>query len=481
MSYRFPVNRIASGEPTDPRLFDQNSRPVAQELSGSLNENNIKAGEFTRTQVAQKAFYDFYYRDVASDPQFSTSAGRCLSTDPDAFIVPDSGEWVAVPDMDVQVTTGEDLLWVIGWAQYGMTPETTAYNVTSGFTSNKARLQFAIRVAGSVIASSITGMQDLSWSAPMPIHPNDPLGDTASIHTFRTPGCQSLMFPVHPVRFQAHVPVQGGTHLVEIVVRRIAADGAYADQTATAVCVFSRKLLVIKVVQNAPATGTASDVSLNTHEDGDVMSAASLYTNDQEVLQDALNAVADGSIARHGLRKEHLPSLILYPNQVGLSTGNATNQPYPGFGSDRDPSGGAGDWVYVDDGFGANLETTNGPFDFSVTPGFVLILANVFLGELESQAGLTTYFGCFGIGGMYSSGALFANPSSEAYVNSPNVAPFGNGILNTDVPLLEFYDYRTSPPAGGEVEKWYVAASAYPFSAEWIRSNMLMIIFSRGA
>jgi hypothetical protein len=497
LSYRLPKNRIGNGEPNDPRLWDENIMPVAGEVNSRLNENNIVGGTFPRTRVAQKAYYDFYYASIASDPQIELYGGL-VAPDANSSKVSNTGEWELMDGMSLTVPSGEDTLWVLGWAQYGV------FNPNAGVPGQnydnsiimvtKARLQFAIRIDGTVIESTISGTMDVNWAPPRPPLPTTPKGDNISIHTFRTPGCQSMMVHVHPVRIQCHIPVTEGTHTVDFVVRRIPPDGLPSPTVPWDVYTFNRKILTIKIIQNAKATGTSNNVSVDAMEEGDLMSTANLYTDGLNRVATKMNALSDGNIMRHGLRHEHLPSQIAFPNQVGLTTGASTALPYLGFGfNNANPGGGAGQWRYVNDG-ASNLETTNGPYDYTANPGFVLILANVMTEECNDPAALgnINQLGVYALSQLNSSGTYTLDNSNQAYVESSNSIPSTVGGLpvddlaacQTDVPLMAFFDYRLAPPATGIVTKYYVAATSYGRGGlapvlTWRQSNMLLIHFRK--
>lgn len=501
MAYRVPKNRIGTGEPSDPKLWNENIVPAANELNSRLQEHNIAAGTFPRTRVAPKAYYDFYYNSIASDPHIEAHGCACVPVPVDnSTRVSNVGEWEPIDGMSLSVPSGEDSLWVLAWAQYGVYNPDSLANPASSYDNSiimttKARLQFAIRIDGTIIESTITGTTDVMWASPRPPLPATPKADNISIHTFRTPGTQSMMVHVHPVRIQCRIPVSEGTHTVDFVVRRIPPDGQPNTNTPYDVYIYNRKILAIKIVENEAATGTSNNVAVNSMSAGDVLSTTNLYTNGIQRVATKMNTLDSGNIQRHGLRHEQLPSQIAFPSQVGLTTGSTTALPYIGFGfQNGDPTGAPGKWKYVNDGAGTNLETTTGPYDYTANPGFVLLLANVMTENIDDPAAVGSIMqeGIYCLAQQNSSGTYTLDNSNQAIVENTNSigSTVGGNPVNdlaacqTDVPLLAFFDYRNTPPATGIVNKYYVAASSLGQAGilpvlTWKQSSLTMIAFRR--
>lgn len=555
MSTIKPRFALRSGEPCDPTQVNATVLPIAQELSGRLIDHNIAAGTFPQSRVNPGAYYEVssggtpYYLSVSADMQIpNTTEAIPRTVDPNAWRVPDSAEWTTVgagpsapanTAMTITATTGESVLWVIAQIQYGLaakpytiyptgflapTPAGTPYPWKiegTSFISAHPSLQFAIRVDGIIDESSITGMEDTCYPAPIGYLPPEPSRKDGlearpySIHTFSTPDTESLQVPVYPVRMQSHVPVDEGTHTIEVVVRRLPHVGG-RDETfyntpasdvqakvaagkvflPAPVYVFNRKVLVVDLHVQAPATGSAFDVSTAAVEEGDLVSAATMGTP-LSALATSMNDLGDGAIARNGLRNQHLPSRILYPGQVGRTAGNSTQAAKPGFGAL------GGTWNRVDDGAGGYAQLT-GPFDFAANPGFVILLGNVALSSIRIFHAAAPppawqidrrLYAWFTIQGVYQTGAVaFGTASAEMAISNPNVIYSSDsaGIdatdpLEMDVPLFEFFDYRNAPPAGGVIDNFRVlGGNAYRYNdgvdtgiaeSMWRKSSLTMIAF----
>ena len=484
MAYRVPRRAIGSGEPTDPKLLDENLRPAASELSGRLNEHNVQSGSISSSLVPTTTYYVPHYRSapIVETPQ--TEIESLYSTGPFGLVVLDDGAWHALDDISITLTTGEDLLWIVGWLTCTSDADTTytivdfEYVTTTGDYQStrfrRPRVQAAIRVDGVVLQETVTGTVEIISQPPWGLFPSTPVSDKVSIHPFKTAGCASLTRAKFSLRMQAHCPVQAGSHLVELVVRRVPPD-VIADEITNydpsadnrTVAVDGRRLLAMQIIHNAEAEGSSSQVNVDDHEDQDVMSAASVATGGLTPLATRANDLTDGTIIRHGLRQVHLPSRILYPNQVGLNTG------------------GIGAGSIVTDGGGTNLETTNGPYDFTTNPAFVVIMANVHVGAGSARAYYrvtyddATYAEDTVVPGPPGTPPEFCGGDAEGS-EARNYDDAGGGAsyaarANYDVPLFLCLDYRTDPPAKtiNRVDVRIVASSG-----PVIRSNLLLLSFA---
>ena len=487
MAYRVPKRAIGSGEPADPSLLDENLRPPASELSGRLNEHNVQSGSISSSLVPTTTYYVPYYTTA---PASYIIEGDGESTAyvyyVEGVLIPDDGAWHALDDISITLTTGEDLLWLVGWLTAESNADTTYIPDGEGFTPisgdyqstryRRPRLQAAIRVDGVVLQETVTGTMEIISQPPWGLFPSTPVSDKVSIHPFKTAGCASLAKEDITVRMQAHVPVQAGSHTVELVVRRVPPDVSPDEATNydpgadnRSVFVYGRRLLAMQIIHNAAATGSDAQVNVDDHEDQDVMSAASVATGGLTPLATRANDLTDGTIIRHGLRQVHLPSRILYPCQVGLNTGG------------RDPDG------TVTDGGGTPLRTTNGPYDFATNPAFVVIMANVHVGIDNAQAylhlrltsGADYYDSTFSSPTPlptdplpYPIGGIGSGSEARNYDDAGGGASYA-ARANYDVPLFLCLDYRTDPPAA-DLDYVDVIVNAPPTV---LRSNLLLLAF----
>jgi hypothetical protein len=479
MAYRFPKRKVGAGEPADPRIVDENIRPVAHELSGRLNEHNLKAAQITADMVPSSTYYIPHY---ASAPLRQSYDGESTfySYGIEYITLPDDGAWHAMDDIQLSFTTGEDLLWIVGWCQIHSDADID-YTLlgtpiaTGDWTSNRTRrprVQVAVRVDGVVLQETVTGTIEIVSQPPWGLDPKTPVADAVSIHPFKTAGCSSMVRARFSLRVQAHVPVQAGPHAAKLVLRRVPLDVSPDEITSfdpsvdnITVQVAGRRLLAMQIVQNAAATGTDDGVAVTNHVDQDPVTATSLFGGAIPPVASLENDLTDGTIIRHGLRQVHLPSRILYPCQVGLPTG---------------PAGAVID--VVEDAGGTPLRTTNGPYDFDANPAFVVVMANVHVG----QAGSIFFFRT-----TYAD-ATYADDFDSVTVGPlPIPPPFAGGYCvgtgttnldgatpyetkaNFDVPLFLCLDYRTTPP---DSPLDYVDVRG--LSDKVIRSNLLLLAFA---
>ena len=456
-------------------MLNANVHPAARLLS-RLNEHNVRAGTFGQSRVSDAAYYAVanggtpYYVEVSADTHAADAAAYLpTAASGNAWKVSDSAEWERIGSMVVSPVTGECVLWLIALVQYAIVDSSLSSSPMNPI--QKARVQFAFRVNGSIIDSVIPGLSDVGSAAPRgywPRRPAAPGGGAPlgpySIHTFRTPGTSAMMYHVRPVRIMECVPVPAGTHTVELVVRRVPNDKAVStetanlDPTAPPVYCYNRKLLAVDLHLGPPASSTDDFVEAASVADGDVMSVANLYTNGIAALVSKANALGDGAILRGGLRKEHLPSRVMNPGSTGQDTGQAPfATAYPGWNT-------VAGWTELADAGAVACRTTFPSVNFTTTPGFVILLGNVRLSDLTAGAtNIANNYAFFAIQQRFDSAVTRMNAANEVVVNTPATDASGTGTrfpLETDVPLFAFYDYRTSPPADGAVTYWNVVGSS---------------------
>lgn len=485
MGYRYPKDIFRSWDMPDDRIVRRMIQPAVEETT-RLNEHNFVSGTFPNSRASEAMLYEFHTASVSSDMAITAGNGYLpVDTDPDAFRVSDSGEWVQVGDMEVSWTGAEDKVWAIGWAQYSIIPAGGVAIFSLGTASyTKPRLEFALRVNGVVVDATVTGCADPADQALPYFLPAEPItpakNDYVSIDPRTVAGCGSLGWHCRAIRIQTVMPVPAGPVTVELVVRRVAPnDSIDLHGEMESVYVFNRKLIAIQMKQGG--TGSmlpATSPSVEYPNPDTIWGSASLYSDMLEPEADALNALLEGNIMRWGLRRELLPSAVRQADQTALSAGTDGTQLYPGFGSSG--TVGAG-WDEVNDGAGANLRVT-GSWDYSTHPAFVLILANVAFRQAIGFPYEANRYGAFAIAGQYTSGVDFHDEAAEAQVNNPNVLPgaVDQYDCDTDVPLLLWYDFRAAPPAGGAVSFYRVLAAFNGVAVGlvgWDRSGLQVIHF----
>lgn len=497
MGYRVPDGFVTDTDVPDPELLNRTLRPAAEELGGRLNDHNFEAASINANRRADTAFFDFHTARVAADTGINTNPDDIPdNSDPDAWKVPESADWTTVDQMTVSFTSGEDTAWIIGWAQYGLAPQgaIVTFSVTQE-SLTKPRIQFALRVNGAVLPHGITGLVDVEAHPRtlMPETPFDPAtpANNRSVDTMRLRGTSSMGWHVHAKRVQAFQEIPQGTTTIDLVVRRLPPDDALSQTgEIEPVYIYSRMLVVAQMKRSSPGVSpTATPVNITYATDTDAVRASVINTGMLQPLRTAINDLNVGSIMYHGLRREHLPGSVggvRDADQTTIDTGTSTTRTYPGYASNG--TVGAGNWAEVASSTGTNLRV-NGPWNYTTAPAFVLILCNI-AHKKNIDTGIAAsaeQYAVYGIAGQYSSGTDFHSEDAECFVNNPSVTPnWGVGYPtlfdnDTDIQLMDFFDYRSSPPAGGPVA-FYRAIAAYCGSAgapsvEWQAGSMQVLHF----
>lgn len=460
MGYRFPKSKFRQSSITDPSELRFQIQSAQEELT-FLNEHNIKAGTFPAERRADALLYDFHYSDISADLDIGAPDYVPLTTDPNAMRIPDSGEWVAMTGLTQTWTGGEDRIWAIGWAQYGLVTTGSLTNfAVAGTTITIPRIQFCVRVNGAIIPESVTGTERPDEPSTFLALPNEPItklpANFVTLDQRKTPGTGALGWHVRATRVQSNISVPQGEVTVEFCARRVAPNDAQTSiGEIQPVYVFSRKACVIQMKRSG--SGAFPDAALpplTYPDDGDALSYATVYTGVLEPMKETINALLPGNIQMWGLRREHLPTggQVQEVKQTSQLSGDTTAIKYPGYGSDGDVT--AGDWAEVVDSSGNNLRV-DGPWDYTQDPAFVLILANVAFTKASSTfAAMPEVYGVYAIAGEFDTGVPFKDAGAEGFTNNPNVMPvpsapggLANRDCDTDVPLLMFYDFRATPPA----------------------------------
>jgi hypothetical protein len=409
MSYLFPRRVLRAEDVLDPIELTQDISPAAERLSGRLNAHNFKQTISSTVQVDEEAFYKTYDYDHGVPYIWSGSSPNWLSPDDGflaggAYLVQNNFEWnvilegpYGVPNTPAAVTvpTGASVLWVHAYAQYlwfGFDRDSSPTAVTplaqhlNGAMYDPANIQFAIRVDGSIIPETITGIDDLTYRPSVPIKPQVQR-NTGSIlpgpADIRGEQTTALGPPCVPVRISALVPVQPGTHTVELVVRRaplINAASIKSYKRTDKVYVFSRQIAVMDLKSFPVDSVGAAEVSAPAWDEEDLITQAEIYSDRVQPIINGYNAIEDGHAQRGAFMHYHLPDTLLgsYYRERPFSAGPVThNNIMPGQLSGTTTttiySGSpAVGWAPVSDG--SALQIQNIP---ATTDRKLLVLANV--------------------------------------------------------------------------------------------------------
>jgi len=364
MSYLFPKRVLRAGDVLDPTELTEDIAPAAERVSGRLNAHNISETIAASVGVDEEAFYKVGVYDPLPGANGVAAGFPWLAYTAGSHVVPDGGgvvtsqssavqnnfEWQTLDNatygtVRVTVNTGTSVLWVNAYAQYlwyGFDRTIGVYGATSWWSSiptatsspgqhkngamtRPCGLQFAIRVDGNIIPETITGVDDTTYRASIPIKAGRQRADTILIAPgpadARGEQICSLGPPCLPIRVGACVPVSPGDHIIELVVRRVpfVLSNARGDTVGGTVqyggydniYVFARQLNVIELKAHPVDSSVSVDVTAPSFDEEETLSNASLYTNRVQPVVAAYNDVQPGSLQRGALMNRHLPSALL--------------------------------------------------------------------------------------------------------------------------------------------------------------------------
>lgn len=478
MAHTFPPRKHRAKEVADPDVLNEAFQDIAAKLAGHINEHDISSDK-SGLAPAANAYYAGHQTVKDSSPNWFNAAGFYASINGEAghdatATIADATGWQSIQDdggsdvMSTTMTCGDgDILCVFAQLQYcawSGTDTTVPASIDAPI-----KMQYAIRVDGSVIDESITGAAIYPDPPPQEWYRASPTsGDEFDYrHQQYIQNTIGLSPAVCPARLLYCVPVTSGSHVAEVVARRLPMSDYKIDTATvgTTVQVFNRRIFTLRLKGMSPHTGNAPSVSIDALEDGEVLAATDITTNGFTVLQTAINALGDGYLERGALRNEHLPSVV-YGAKVkfitpGSPTGAITGL-YPGYGTNS-----AG-WTVVTDA-GDNVEVTGptaGEWRLDTYPGVLIVLANVQVAYVKgtTDPGQIGMIGCFAIRITNSAGTVSVIGGSEVYVNSHN---FNNEATNApvniemDVPLMWAVDSTTLSAANRRIAKIELVASTW--------------------
>lgn len=394
MSYIFPRRLLRAQDVLDPIELTLDLSPAAERISGRLNAHNFNMDIASTVSVDPEAFHALahYKKSVAfntgplSAPDAWGWPDHLIPAD--AYGVQNNFEWQAILDSAkvpalVSMTTGSSVLWVNAYAQYlwqgfDRTRFTTAppYKAHAYDAQvDPANVQFAIRLDGSIVPDTITGMDEVIYRASMPVKPQRQRSTTSTLpgpHDLRGEQIVALGPPCLPIRISACLPVQAGDHTVEIVVRRVPIVRGQGEDTRNyksgdRVYVYSRQVHVADLKSFPVDSVTSTDISVPAFEEEDTVDHAAMYTQRVQPLIAGYNAVAEGNLQRGALMHYHLPSVLLQKKTTEVNFGSAIdfNSIYNGTSTvTLSAYTGAFGWTPVSDGVNTikvtNIATTVG-------------------------------------------------------------------------------------------------------------------------
>jgi hypothetical protein len=416
MSYIFPRRVLRPGDVLDPQELTEDITPAADRVSGKLNMHNFDQGVASTIVVDGEAYYqiaryqksvDIQWTEAATPgpPWGNPDAGYATTTD--MAMVQNNFEWQALIDgtgasTQVSMTTGQSVLWINAYAQYiwwGFSNPTGGVAPGGAYHANDAlnipcNLQFALRVNGNIISETVTGIDDLTYRASIPVKPKSTRSASSILpgpQDIRGPQVCALGPPCLPIRIGACVPCVPGPQLVELVVRRvpfITDEQVVQYSTFDKIAVYARQVVVVEMKAYPIDSVGPAETTAPALETEDTLNQAALYTNRVQPIIAAYNDVQEGSLARGALMHYHLPSAVLQTAQklydASSFGGWLFNNYYPGTnpalrdtvttnyysGTQAGPTGG---WGLIGGGL-SGIRVNN--IDVS-TPRKILVLGNV--------------------------------------------------------------------------------------------------------
>lgn len=417
MSTIFPPRAFKPEEIVDPAWLDKTYQPIAEKIYGRINEQDIDGGPFPLAKVYQAngtwsydkgAYTNKWLTAGTQDPGFG--AGVSAASPNGWFLngtqVDYSIAWQTISSMQVAVTTGEDVLWIVGMTQYATFKGAGASLASPTAPSeDEARVQFAIRVDGAVINETVTGSSIFPDPSNQMLYKGTAVSNNYDYrHVRHVQNCEGIGGAAKPVRLTYAVPVSEGDHLVEIVVRRLPQGDGNLDNEPSAgqpgigseVRLYNKQLFVLACNAYGDTVPTMSASSVNAFAENETLSQASLFTNRLSVVASRMNALPSQSIERGALRRAHLPRAVETFDFLAISDNDPKTytQVYDRFNDNSD-------WDTVQTGSGTLLRIDNGGVGWNLSShlGWMIIMANVQLWDIRQSTHLmrTSVMGCFTI------------------------------------------------------------------------------------
>lgn len=466
MSTVFPPRTFKGSEIVDPAWLDKTYQPIAEKIFGRINEQDIKSGAFDIAKVYvddgtwsydKGAYTNKWLSAGTRNPDFGAAVSPAspegwFST---STMVGDSIAWQPILSLGVAITTGEDVLWIVGMTQYAVFKGTGTSLVNPRAPSeDETRVQFAIRIDGTVISETVTGSNICPDPSNQMIYKGTSVSNNYDYrHVRNVQNTEGIGGAAKPVRLTYSVPVVEGDHLVEIVARRLPQSsgdldnepGGGAPGIGSEVCIYNRQLFVLACNAYGDTVSTMSGSSVKSFDENEVLSQASLFNNRLSVVANRMNTIQSQSLERGALRRTHLPQAASTYDSKSIDDNDPKTytQVYEEYNDDTH-------WETVQTGFGTLLRIDNSGAGWNLTTnsGWMIIMANVHLWDIRQSTHLmrTSVMGCFTI--RVYDGAAYHNVMSgltEVYCTNDSFylsGPGGVGPKNEtdfayeDVPLF---------------------------------------------
>jgi len=443
MAHIFPDKALKPQELPTPMELNRLIAPVAEKIYGRINEHDISPvnGTFPLINVEsfgvignEDAYTSKYlaFEDVITGFGSNTVKNWFVANSEVSFVAY-SQAWQTIDGLTYTIETGEDILWIVAQLTYASWKggrDALVLDYPNNATEDPVRVQFALRVDGSVVNETITG----SYVFPDPTKQmtykaKAKTGNFDYRHVRYVQNTEGCGNAARPVRLTFAVPVVEGQHVVDVVVRRMPqSDGLVdnnvnsnpdTDRLGSTVGIYNRQLFVLKC--NAWGGGTVTNPSsgIVNIQEAQVLSNQSLYLDRLDVIENRINSIVLGNTERGALRSEVLPRAATQVDTKNISpTAFSYTTQYFEYGSDTI-------WDIVRDAAGNLLVLNNGGagWNLASNKGWLVVMANVALknvtrtgdkGGVRSQA-----MACFTIR-VKTSVAVFNIDRCEVYCTNDN-------------------------------------------------------------
>jgi hypothetical protein len=533
MPYIFPKRKLQDQDILDPTELNEDITPSADLYSGNLDEQNFKRRSFgpdiatdvapsaagSATPILSNSYWNLYYSHKVVDPEWGTpDSYNNPSARNTSVRIANTPSWQSIDDLSLTIVTGNSRLWVVAHFQYhwagfevygghhfsyppdASDPDAVVTNL-GAWGRYPAMIQFAVRVDGQIIEETKTGLHYPHEKVTLPFKAQRQRDDGETSRTDAKkvgsplpgpgqdgePNCGGLSAEVGVVRLGSFIPVSPGSHVIDVVGRRISTTAIHNQGTAddtdatnvsyetdNKILVHNRQIFVADFPILAPANSGSASVDAPAFETEDTISEASLGTDRIDLVRYKYNNIQPGALSRGALNNRQMDSRIGYAGSAQLTpiTKSSTFAAwYPGFGEDThsvNRSGNVGWYGPLEDGTTASstgstsstgvLELAPSSAGIGTFDGehVLLLLGNVELHRLNQYDPVASKFHsacnefcafCFFI--SRDGGSAVQAAITEAVVNrdtnlapdkDPTAATLGQGKLDPvahDVPLLQ--------------------------------------------
>jgi len=399
--YLVPKKALHNQATLDNQDFNDFLQEASNRVQGELGEHNFETGAALSQNVADGAYYSHSLSNFNVDPDFLGSLTPLPGgLGPDAaYTVSNDKQWGSTGAQST-VTTEDSWLWCAALVQYTYHDWIKSGNIPT----DRASVQFAIRVDGQVYETSIPGKKEETIADWAPFTVSSPKSDASYIgaRVFRYDTAHSLGAQHRPVRIGALVRVTPGEHLVELVARRVDMSSRIGFLSASDyVECLTRKLYTLEIPLMPQSSATAApSVDCDYIEDNTVLSKASYETNRLDNIIAAYSSLDVGNLGRGALNHNHIPSAVFASRQTYLDpAGSSCSNEYPGFALATlgDPG-----WYQLTDG--VDVLETSGTLVFTAYEDcWLIVMADIEVstigcaaGDIESNFGMFCFMAYYG-------------------------------------------------------------------------------------